>query len=87
MRIIFFKSSTKIPDLSKPGKKRLFRTMNIVLFSGGIILIASLLLLLSNLENADRIIFYIIPGFFIGMVLIMIYYFGFRKLNNNTKDH
>ncbi len=69
-----------IPDLSRPAEKIKFLVLNFILFSSGLSLVGSFLYLLINIEKADRIIYKCLPGFTLGIVLLMIYFFLYENL-------
>ncbi|HYW95000.1 MAG TPA: hypothetical protein VE870_05390 [Bacteroidales bacterium] len=79
MKKITFKRSRYLPDLSSPGKKRLFRIMNTILLIGVAALVAAFLILLNNLEKADNVVILTVPLFFMGIALITIYYYGYAR--------
>jgi len=79
-----------IPDLSRPADKMKFLFLNFILFSSGLSLVGSFIYLLINIEAADRIIYKFLPGFTLGIVLLLVYFFlhenlVFRKKNFNQK--
>ena len=63
----------------------LFHAMNIALIIGGLNLVITFLFLLANLSKADETLWYCLPGFCLGIVLIILYSIGFQKLSANQK--
>jgi hypothetical protein len=59
--------------------------MNTALIIGGLSLILTLLYLIINLEKADKIIIFCLPGFVFGLVLIILYTLGHQRLTKDMK--
>lgn len=86
MKNLTFKKSRLIPDLSDNENKKLFRAMNIALIIGGISLIATFLYLIANLDKADKIVLNCLPGFVLGLVLMILYALGHQKIIKEKKQ-
>ncbi|MBN2350716.1 MAG: hypothetical protein JXJ22_17900 [Bacteroidales bacterium] len=86
MKTIQLKRNHNIPDLAMPGNKRLFISSQLALAVGGFILVTTFLYLLINLNQADKIIYFCLPGFCAGISMIVLYAFGIRKLKWQNKS-
>ncbi len=86
MKKLQFKRSRLIPDISSKENKRIFLWINIALIIGGLSIVSTLLYLILNLEKADQIIYYCLPGSVFGILLIIIYAIGYRKLMSKSID-
>jgi len=60
---------------------KIFRAMNVALIIGGLSLVLAFIYLITNLNRADEIVFYCLPGFIFGLVLIILYGIRYQKLN------
>jgi len=59
--------------------------MNILLLAGVLSLVSAFLIILTNLEKADTVIIFFVPLFFIGISLIMIYYYGYARIKRRKR--
>ena len=86
MKNLKFKKSRLIPNLSDNENRKLFRAMNFSLIIGGICLISTFLFLIANLDKVDMTIFYCLPGFVAGLVLMILYAIGHQRLTKISKQ-
>jgi hypothetical protein len=86
MKNLKFKKSRLIPNLTENENKKLFRAMNIALIIGGLSLILTFLYLIVNLDKADRLVIFCLPGFVLGLVLMILYAIGHQKLTKVKKQ-
>lgn len=77
-------------DLRTPKAKRSFLILNILLLSGIVLIVSTLLYLLFNLNQSDKLIYKSISMIITGLVLVMSYNIGFneikKKQNTNNKN-
>jgi hypothetical protein len=76
------------PLLKNKRYKLLYVVLNIYLGIGVVSLLISILYLLLNLEHADKIIYYCVPGFVIFLSSAILYLVGYQTLiwNNKSKN-
>ena len=86
MKNLKFKKSRLIPNLTDIKNKQLFRAMNIALIIGGLSLILTFRFLIVNLDNADRLVLFCLPGFVFGLILMILYRFGHKRLTKIEKQ-
>jgi ABC-type uncharacterized transport system permease subunit len=86
MKDVKFKKSRLIPNLTDNENKKLFRAMNIALIIGGLSLILTFLYLIVNLDKADRLVLFCLPGFVFGLVLMILYGIGHQRLTKIKKQ-
>ena len=86
MKNLRFKRTLKILNLNNCEKKKLFRSMNFALIIGGLCLICTFLFLIANLGRVDMIIFYCLPGFVFGLILMILYAIGHHRLTKIPKQ-
>lgn len=90
METLKFRKSRRLPDLSLYENRKLFLAMNIALIIGGLSLISTFIFLLKNINRADEILWYCLPGFCLGIVIMILYSIGQQKLsitNRQIKRH
>lgn len=80
MKNLKIKRTRLIPDLSDKKNKRLFRALNFALIIGGLSLILTFLYLILNLDRADELLLFCLPGLVLGLVLMILYAIGHQKL-------
>ena len=54
--------------------------MNVLLIIGVLSIVSTFIFLYMNLERADKVLIWCVPGFFVGFSLITIYYFGYFRI-------
>ena len=86
MKNLKFKTLRLIPNLTNNENKKFFRAMNIALIIGGLSLILTFLYLIVNLDKADRLVLFCLPGFVFGLVLMILYAVGHQKLTKIKKQ-
>jgi biotin transporter BioY len=83
-------------NLRKPGSSRDFNVkngnktffvLNILLFTGSITIVSTLLYILINLDKSDAIIIKALPVIVSGLVLVLFYSIGIHKLKENGKKN
>lgn len=80
MESIINKRRSKILDLKTPESKRKFLTINIVLLAGVVLIVSTLLFLLFNLNQSDKMIYKSIFFIITGLVLVMFYAVGYHRI-------
>jgi hypothetical protein len=80
MESITLRKSKRILDFDKKTGKRIFIFINFLLFTGIITIVSTLLYLLFNLDQSDRIILRCIPIIALGLILVLFYIIGYYKL-------
>jgi hypothetical protein len=86
MKNLRFKKSRLISNLSVKENKKIFRVMNVALIIGGLSLVLTFLFLIANLNKADEIVIYCLPGFVFGLVLMILYAIGHQRLTKILKQ-
>ncbi len=84
MKDLKFKRTQQILNLSNKNQQ-LFKAMNVAMIIGGLSLISTFLYLLVNLNKVDDIIIYCVPGFVLGLTLMILYAVGYQKLTKTSK--
>jgi uncharacterized membrane protein len=76
------------PMLKNKRYKFLYVVLDIYLGIGVVSLLISILYLLLNLERADKILYYCVPGFVIFLSSAILYLIGYQTLiwNNKSKN-
>jgi hypothetical protein len=69
-----------LPFLQSGENKMIFRLINIYLIIGMGSLIITIMYLLSHLDLLDRVIYFCIPGFVLGISSGVIYYIGYQSI-------
>ncbi|MCX6254839.1 MAG: hypothetical protein NTV31_10230 [Bacteroidia bacterium] len=85
METLIIKRKKFLPFLKSREKKLIFMFINIYLTLGITSLVVTILYLLSHLNISDRIIFFCIPGFVLGMSSGIIYFIGYQSINSEKK--
>jgi hypothetical protein len=88
METIRLRKTKRILDFDKKKEKRTFLISNILLVLGLIIILSTLVYVLFNLKQTDRIILRCLPIVTLGIVFVMFYALGYHKLTekeNNRK--
>jgi len=77
------------PLLKNKRYKLIYVVLNIYLGIGVISLLVSILYLIMNMEQADKIIYYCVPGFIIFLSSAILYLVGYQTLiwNNKSKNN
>ena len=74
-------------DLRTKKAKRTFLIINILLLSGIVLIVSTLLYLLFNLNQSDRLIYKSISIIITGLVLVMSYFIGFNEIKKKQNTH
>jgi len=74
-------------DLKTKKTKRTFLFINLLLFSGVILIVSTLLYLLFNLNQSDRVIYKCIIGIISGFVLVIFYIIGYNGIKKKQNIH
>jgi len=85
MDTLIVKRKKYLPFLQSRKNKIIFRLINIYLIIGVGSLITAIFYLLSHLNISDRVIYYCIPGFVLGISSGIIYYLGYQSINEDKK--
>ncbi len=72
-------------DLRTKKAKRTFLIINILLFFGIVLIVSTLLYLLFNLNQSDRVIYKSILMIITGLDLVMIYFIGYNEIKKKAK--
>jgi amino acid transporter len=86
MEIITYKSSSKL-DLKSKEAKRTFLIINILLFFGVVLVVSTLLYLLFNLNQSDRVIYKSALIIITGLVLVIFYFIGYNDIKKKQNTH
>jgi uncharacterized BrkB/YihY/UPF0761 family membrane protein len=76
-----------IKPFNVKDRKRTFFILNILLLTGSIIIVSTLLNILINLDKSDTIIFKAIPIIVSGLILILFYTIGYYRLTEEGNKH
>jgi len=87
MEIITIRKTKRILDFNIKKGKWTFLVLNIFLFIGLITIVSTLLYVLINLEQSDRIIFRCLPIIALGLVFVLFYAIGYNKLTEKENKH
>jgi len=74
-------------DLRTKKAKRTFLIINILLFFGIVLIVSTLLYLLFNLNQSDRVIYKSIFIIIIGLELVMFYAIGYNEIKKKQNAH
>ncbi len=74
-----------LPFLKSRENKLIFKLINIYLIIGVASLVITILYLLSHLNISDRVIYFCIPGFVLGISSGITYFFGYQSINPDKK--
>jgi zinc transporter ZupT len=74
-------------DLRTKKSKRTFLIINILLLSGIVLIVSTLLYLLFNLNQSDRLIYKSIFMIITGLVLVLSYAIGFNEIKKKQNTH
>jgi len=74
-------------DLRTKKAKRTFLIINILLFFGIVLIVSTLLYLLFNLNQSDRVIYKSIFIIITGLVLVMFYAIGYSEIKKKQNAH
>ena len=74
-------------DLGTKKAKRTFLIINILLLSGIVLIVSTLLYLLFNLNQSDRLIYKSIFMIITGLVLVLSYAIGFNEIKKKQNTH
>jgi len=85
MNTLIIKRKKLLPFLQSKENKLIFRLINIYLIIGMGSLIITIIYLLSHLNISDRIIYFCIPGFVLGISSGIIYYMGYQSIITEIK--
>jgi len=89
METLHRKRNSFNPSLKNGKYKFLYVVLDIYLGIGVISLLASILYLLLNINQADKIIYYCVPGFVIFLSAAILYLVGYQNIlwkKNSKKD-
>jgi uncharacterized membrane protein len=86
MKIIKNLSVSRL-DLRTKKSKRTFLIINILLLFGIVLIVSTLLYLLFNLNQSDRLIYKSIFMIITGLVLVMSYVLGFNEIKKKKNTH
>lgn len=86
MEIIKNLSGRKL-DLRTKKAKRTFLIINILLLFGIVLIVSTLLYLLFNLNQSDRLIYKSIFMIITGLVLVLSYAIGFNEIKKKQNTH
>ena len=86
METITNKSNRKL-DLKTKEEKRTFLIINILLFFGMVLIVSTLLYLLFNLNQSDRVIYKSAVIIVTGLVFIMFYAVGYNRTKKRHQTH
>jgi uncharacterized membrane protein len=74
-------------DLKTKKAKRTFLIINILLFFGIVLIVSTLLYLLFNLNQSDRVIYKSVLIIITGLVLVMFYAIGYNEIKKKQNTH
>lgn len=74
-------------DLKTKKAKRIFLIINILLFFGIFLIVSTLLYLLFNLNQSDRVIYKSVVIIITGLVLVMFYAVGYTEIKKKHNTH
>jgi len=74
-------------DLKTRKAKRIFLIINIFLILGIVLIVSTLLYLLFNLNQSDRIIYKSVVIIITGLVLVMFYIIGYNEIKKKQHSH
>jgi O-antigen/teichoic acid export membrane protein len=74
-------------DLRTKKGKRTFLIINFLLFFGVVLIVSTLLYLLFNLNQSDRVIYKSILIIILGLDLVMFYAIGYNEINKKKNTH
>jgi UDP-N-acetylglucosamine:LPS N-acetylglucosamine transferase len=74
------------PVLRSKKYKFLFIALNFYLLIGVLSLLVSIFYLLANLNQADKIIIYCIPGFIVFLSAFIFYLLGYQSMNSEQQN-
>lgn len=86
MKNLKFKRTRLILNLYNKENQKLLLAIKFALIIGGLSLILTFLYLIINLDKADRIVLFCLPGFILGLVLMILYRIGHQRLTKNKKQ-
>jgi cell division protein FtsW (lipid II flippase) len=86
METIRIKTSRKL-DLKSKEAKRTFLVINILLFLGVVMVVSTLLYLLFNLNQSDRVIYKSAFIIITGLVLVIFYFIGYNDIKKKQNTH
>ncbi len=85
MDTLIIKRKRFLPFLKSRENKLIFKLINIYLIIGVASLVITILYLLNHLNISDRIIYFCIPGFGLGLSSGIIYFIGYQSINSDKK--
>jgi len=84
---IINRNQNKFRPFLRHGKyKFLYVALNFYVVIGVISLLISIFYLLLNLEHADKIIIYCVPGFIVFLSAAILYIIGYQNMISEQKD-
>jgi len=86
MDSMFSRRKKFFPFLRNRNNRILFLVINIYLIIGIICLVITIFYLLENLNKADSILIYCIPGFTIGISSGFFYFIGYQSFISEKED-
>jgi undecaprenyl pyrophosphate phosphatase UppP len=89
METITLRKTNRILDLDTKKAKRTFLVLNILLSTGVITIVSTLLYLLIHLNQSDIVIYECVFCIVSGLVLVLFYAIGYHELkkNKNCTSH
>jgi hypothetical protein len=87
MRTIIMKNTNRLLDLKTKEAKRAFLVINILLFFGIILIVSTLLYLLFNLNQSDRVIYKCVFAIISGLILVFFYAIGYNGIKKKQNIH
>jgi ABC-type glycerol-3-phosphate transport system permease component len=85
MDALIIKRKKFLPFLKSRENKLIFKLINIYLIIGGASLVITIIYLLNHLNISDRVIYFCIPGFVLGISSGIIYFFEYQSINSDKE--
>jgi hypothetical protein len=86
MNTLKIKRKKFLPFIQNRRNRMMFRLINIYLIVGSVILLITLFYLMGHLSIADKIIYFCVPGFVLGISSIIIYAAGYQSLCSSKQE-